>query len=406
MTPLGEALLQTARPTPPGPQPRDGFRGEQAERPSAVGDDLEAGVELVEAGLEVLEGERARAGDVAGRVLLLGPHVEHDDLTGLHAGEQLVPADPLGARGVGAERAEDLVDLGEARPGEVVEGANEAADLLARGAVVDACPLTAGLDEASLAHHLEVRRGRRELEARRRRKRLHTALGLAEQVEQLDALGVHDHLADRYDAWYDTAAGRVLFDLELAALGPLLTGTACPRLEVGVGSGRFAAALGVEVGIDPAEAPLRLASSRGVLVVRGSGRALPFPDGCFGAVVLVVTLCFADDPAGVLAEAARVLRPGGRLDLGLVPSDSAWGRSYAEKGRAGHPFYRHARLLSIDVHRRMLVAAGFKIVESRSTLMQAPSDTPVAESVRRGVASGAGFVALAGLKSDAQAKGP
>jgi hypothetical protein len=53
----------------------------------------------------------------------------------------------------------------------------------------------------------------------------------------------------------------------------------------------------------------------------------------------------------------------------------------------------------------MLVAAGFKIVESRSTLMQAPSDTPVAESVRCGIASGAGFVALAGLKSDARATG-
>lgn len=217
------------------------------------------------------------------------------------------------------------------------------------------------------------------------------------------AAGAFEDLADRYDAWYDTAPGRVLFDLELGALRPLLAGTARPRLEVGVGSGRFAAALGIEVGLDPAKAPLRLAKARGVRVVRGAGEQLPFGDNIIGAVALVVTLCFAENPADVLAEVGRVLRPGGRLVVGLVPLDSAWVRSYEEKGRAGHPFYRHARFLTIDVHRRMLVAAGFKIVESRSTLVQAPCDTPVAEPVRRGVAAGAGFVALAAHREDAGA---
>ncbi|MDA8317653.1 MAG: class I SAM-dependent methyltransferase [Actinomycetota bacterium] len=209
-----------------------------------------------------------------------------------------------------------------------------------------------------------------------------------------------EELADRYDAWYDTATGRVLFDLELTALGPLLPGTARPRLEVGVGSGRFAAALGLEVGIDPAEAPLRLASSRGVLVLRGRGEELPFPDAVFGAVVLVVTLCFAEDPVGVLAEGARVLRPGGRLVLGLVPLDSAWGRSYAQKGRAGHPFYRHAHFFTLDDHRRMLAAAGVRIVEGRSTLFRAPCETPVDEPVESGIAAGAGFVVLGAVKDD------
>ena len=48
-----------------------------------------------------------------------------------------------------------------------------------------------------------------------------------------------EDLAERYDAWYDTAAGQLLFDLELGALRPLLAGTAGPRLEVGVGSGLY-----------------------------------------------------------------------------------------------------------------------------------------------------------------------
>ena len=212
-----------------------------------------------------------------------------------------------------------------------------------------------------------------------------------------------EDLAERYDAWYDTAPGRVLFDLELGALRPLLAGTVGPRLEVGVGLGRFAAALGIEVGIDPAEAPLRLAKARGVRVVRGAGEQLPFRDDTFGAVAFVVTLCFAEDPAGVLVEVGRVLRPGGRLVVGVVPLDSAWGCLYAAKGRAGHPFYRHARFQTLAGHRRMLATAGFWLVEARSTLFQAPGDEPVVEPVLAGAVAGAGFVVLAAQREDAGA---
>jgi ArsR family transcriptional regulator len=46
---------------------------------------------------------------------------------------------------------------------------------------------------------------------------------------------------------------------------------------------------------------------------------LPLPDGGFDAVVMQMVLHYAEDPPAALAEAARVLRPGGRLvvvDLG------------------------------------------------------------------------------------------
>ena len=217
------------------------------------------------------------------------------------------------------------------------------------------------------------------------------------------AVQAFEDLAERYDAWYDTEPGRVLFDLELGALRPLFAGTAGPRLEVGVGSGRFAAALGIEVGLDPAEMPLRLAKARGVPVLRGVGDQLPFADDTFGAVAVIVTLCFVENPAAVLAEVGRVLRPDGRLVVGLVPLDSAWGRSYVEKGRAGHSFYGRARFETLAEHRLMLDVGGFRLVEARSTLFQAPSDEPVAEPVRSGAVGGAGFVALAAQRASAGA---
>lgn len=50
---------------------------------------------------------------------------------------------------------------------------------------------------------------------------------------------------------------------------------------------------------------------RPVEVVEAPGEALPFPDHSFDTVTLTMVLCTAPDPAGVLREVARVLRPGG-----------------------------------------------------------------------------------------------
>ena len=42
-------------------------------------------------------------------------------------------------------------------------------------------------------------------------------------------------------------------------------------------------------------------------------KRLPFPDSSFDTAVFTLVLCTVPDPAAALAEAARVLRPGGRL---------------------------------------------------------------------------------------------
>jgi SAM-dependent methyltransferase len=50
-----------------------------------------------------------------------------------------------------------------------------------------------------------------------------------------------------------------------------------------------------------------------VEVVDGRAEALPFPDATFDTVVASLVLCTVPDPAQALAEARRVLRPGGTL---------------------------------------------------------------------------------------------
>lgn len=49
-----------------------------------------------------------------------------------------------------------------------------------------------------------------------------------------------------------------------------------------------------------------------VEVVQASGERLPFEDATFDTVVGTLVLCEPEDPALVVAEVARVLKPGGR----------------------------------------------------------------------------------------------
>jgi len=87
--------------------------------------------------------------------------------------------------------------------------------------------------------------------------------------------GLFERLAAGYDAWYDGPAGPAVFPSEVACLRPLLRGLPRPWAEVGVGSGRFAAALGVDAGLDPAAMPLALARSR--KTPARQGRCSPTP---------------------------------------------------------------------------------------------------------------------------------
>jgi SAM-dependent methyltransferase len=201
-----------------------------------------------------------------------------------------------------------------------------------------------------------------------------------------------ERLAAKYDAWYDGPAGAAVFPSEVACLAPLLRGLPRPWAEIGVGSGRFAAALGVDVGLDPAAAPLALARSRGIRVVRGVGEHLPFQAGAFGAVLIVVTACFADDPAALLAEARRVVRQDGAVVLGEVFAESPWGRFYRQQAARGHPFYSAAHFLTRGQALGLLAGAGLQLQAARSTLYQPPADSPQPESARDGETPAAGFV--------------
>lgn len=210
---------------------------------------------------------------------------------------------------------------------------------------------------------------------------------------------VFDAMAERYDAWYDSDEGRPLYESELKCMKSVV-GNDRPILEIGVGTGRFAMHFPDVVGVDPAPNVLRIAEKRGIRTVEAFGEKLPFEDETFGCALLIVTLCFVDNPLKVLREAKRVLKKGGSLVVGLVPRDSSWGAYYEEKKKEGHPFYEKARFYSFADVQEMLRATGFEISEIKSTLMQRPDESRRVEEPVDGYVSGAGFLCIRARKME------
>lgn len=164
-------------------------------------------------------------------------------------------------------------------------------------------------------------------------------------------------------------------------------------LELGVGSGVFAAALRIDLGIDSSLNMLRIAKRRSVAAVRAVGELLPFRNKRLDYVLIVNTLCFLEEPDVTMKEVWRVLKDDGSLVLCEVPKDSPWGRLIEEKGKAGHPFYRHTKLYTIVDMYHILEDAGFRVVDAKGTLSFSPNEEERVEEPGSDI-EGKGFVCL------------
>jgi len=203
-----------------------------------------------------------------------------------------------------------------------------------------------------------------------------------------------ERYADRYDEWFDKPEGSAIFAAEVACLDQIMPADVRGWVEVGVGSGRFAAALNVLEGVDPSPRMLEKAAARGITTKVGRAEKLPYPTGSLQGLLLVVTLCFLDNPQVAMSESARALEHKGRLLVGIVPGNSPWGRHYRQKGDDGHPFYSVARFYTTEEVTKLAEAAGFEFIGAASTLRLGPDESLGQPTVLDGIVPNCGFVGM------------
>jgi 2-polyprenyl-6-hydroxyphenyl methylase/3-demethylubiquinone-9 3-methyltransferase len=132
----------------------------------------------------------------------------------------------------------------------------------------------------------------------------------------------YDELADQ---WWDPAGGFAMLQWIAASRAEHVPPAAHPGavlVDLACGGGLMAPhvrRLGYRhVGVDLGLAGLRTAREHGVTVLRGSVLAVPLADGCADVVAAGEILEHVADPGQVLAEAARLLRPGGVLVIDSI----------------------------------------------------------------------------------------
>jgi len=203
--------------------------------------------------------------------------------------------------------------------------------------------------------------------------------------------------ADEYDDWYERFPRT--FRSEVLAIRRLVPPPG-DWVEVGVGTGRFAAELEIQTGVEPAVAMAAYARARGVDVIPGVAEALPLESESCDAVFFITTLCVVRDVRKAFSEAQRVLRPGGCCIVGMLPKSSALGRAVSSE-RATDTFFRHATLRETSNVLNQLENAGLTVDQTVQTLRGAPTmfEKRIQRPVR-GIERGS-FVVLRAIRSRA-----
>ncbi|MFO7841335.1 MAG: class I SAM-dependent methyltransferase [Fidelibacterota bacterium] len=201
-----------------------------------------------------------------------------------------------------------------------------------------------------------------------------------------------DRYSDAYDTWFDEHAG--IYASELETIRRLLPSRSFQGLEVGAGSGKFAAPLGIRTGVEPSQKMAAKARDLGIKIVNGVAEDLPFSDASFDLVLMITTVCFVDDPVLAFGEVWRVLRTGGCFIVGFVDKESVLGQRYMRRSGQSR-FYAEARFFSTREILDLLAGSGFHIKEKYQTLIPGRS----VKIIRRGSGKGA-FVAVKAEKQE------
>jgi len=154
-----------------------------------------------------------------------------------------------------------------------------------------------------------------------------------------------DAFAKDYDEWYESKLGSFVDAVEKNLIEELAQPKPNEKvLDMGSGTGTYSlwlARMGLEVtALDQSVEMLKVAQNKARLqegspinFLQGNAEEIPFDENTFDLVVSVTAVEFMDEPKEALLEAMRVLKPGGRLVIGLLTKNSSWGKLYSERAK-------------------------------------------------------------------------
>ena len=198
---------------------------------------------------------------------------------------------------------------------------------------------------------------------------------------------------EKYEEWF--VQNRYAFQSEIEAVRRHLPSRS-RGIEIGVGSGLFAEPLGIHVGLEPSREMRSIAVKRGVDVVEGIAEHLPFMDDFYDFALMVTTICFLDDVPKSIIEAQRVVKPGGKLIIGLVDKNSPIGKLY-QQNQQENVFYRDATFYSTDEVVTLMKQAGFSDFNFTQTIFKMLEKIEEAEEIKEGYGEGS-FMVVSGIK--------
>jgi ubiquinone/menaquinone biosynthesis C-methylase UbiE len=201
-----------------------------------------------------------------------------------------------------------------------------------------------------------------------------------------------NHLPE-YEQWFED--NHYTFLSELEAIRKLLPQKG-KGVEIGVGSGIFASALGIKEGCDPSGSMRKKAVRRGIKVIDCIAEKLPYEDESFDFALMVTTICFVDDPEKSLHEINRILKPRGEILIGFVDRDSQVGKKYI-KEKDKSLFYKDARFFSTKEIHEFLQANDFIIGKTVQTVFGPLDNIKNIQQTENGHGKGS-FIVSRGIK--------